>query len=294
MPYITVDQENSAPVQLYYEDHGKGQPVILIHGWPLNGASWEKQTWALLQEGYRVIAYDRRGFGKSDQPTQGYDYDTFASDLEQMIKQLDLEDVILCGFSMGSGEVTRYLGKYGSEKIQKAVLIGVIPPYLLKTAENPTGVEQKVFDDIKNGLLKDRPAFMKQFLSDFYNFKKLEKKKISEEAMMASWAVAIQASYFAAVKCVETWTTDFRQDLKAFDIPTLIIHGDADQILPIKSTGQSLSKILKDAKYVEIKDGPHGMLVTHAEEVNEALLEFLGPAPQDFKKARPLTEARLQ
>jgi len=294
MPYITVDQENSAPVQLYYEDHGKGQPVILIHGWPLNGASWEKQTWALLQEGYRVIAYDRRGFGKSDQPTQGYDYNTFASDLEQVIKQLDLEDVILCGFSMGSGEVTRYLGKYGSEKIQKAVLIGVIPPYLLKTAENSTGVEQKVFDGIKEGLLKDRPAFMKQFLSDFYNFKKLEKKKISEETLMASWAVAIQASYFAAAKCVETWTTDFREDLKAFDIPTLIIHGDADQVLPIKSTAQPLSKILKDAKYVEIKDGPHGILVTHAEEVNEALLEFLGPAPQDFKKARPLTEARLQ
>ncbi|MEZ0391213.1 MAG: alpha/beta fold hydrolase [Pseudobdellovibrionaceae bacterium] len=294
MPYITVGQENSGPIELYFEDHGEGQPVLLIHGWPLNGASWEKQTMALLQQGYRVITYDRRGFGRSAKPVIGYDYDTFASDLRQVIEQLDLENVVLVGFSMGTGEVTRYLGKYGSEKISKAVMIGVIPPYLLKTADNPTGVDQKVFDEIKENLLKDRPAYMKQFLTNFYNFKKLEGKRVSEEALLASWNVAVQASYFAAVKCVDSWLTDFRADLKAFDIPTLIMHGDADQILPIKSSGEPLSKLLKNARYVEIKDGPHGVLVTHAEEINKELLSFLGPAPKEFKKAQVLSESRPQ
>ena len=245
MPYINVGQENSAPIELYYEDQGAGDPVLLIHGWPLNGASWEKQTSALLDAGYRVISYDRRGFGLSSKPAVGYDYDTFTEDLNLIITELELDNLVLAGFSMGTGEVARYLGKYGSDKISKVIMIGVIPPYLLKTKDNPTGVEQSVFDEMKKGIAKDRPAFLLKFLNDFYNFDVFKKDRISEEVLQSSWNVAVSASAFATLKCVDTWTTDFRKDVEKFDIPTLIIHGNKDRILPFKSTALPLSEKLQ-------------------------------------------------
>ncbi len=286
MPFIKVDQENSSPIELYYEDHGNGPPVILIHGWPLSGASWEKQTSALLEAGFRVITYDRRGFGKSSQPTTDYDYDTFSEDLNTLLNELKLQDVTLIGFSMGSGEVTRYLGRFGSEKVQRAILIGVIPPYLLKTQDNPEGVDQKVFTQIENSLRQDRPAYLTEFFQNFYNLDVFLGKKISEEVVRLSWMVASQASPWATIKCVSTWTEDFREDLKNFDIPTLIIHGTEDRILPIDATARRLQKSLPDARIVEIEGAPHGLLWTHAEVVNQEILKFLQASVPKSTKAR--------
>ncbi len=295
MPFLSVDKENNNDVKLHFEDYGSGPAVILIHGWPLNGASWEKQTTALLDAGYRVITYDRRGFGQSSQPAEGYDYDTFTEDLNQLVQQLDLNDVTLVGFSMGTGEVARYLGKFGSDRVSKAVLIGVIPPFLLKTSDNPTGVDQNVFDDIQAKLKKDRPAFLLEFLKNFYNYDKLQGKRISEEVLRASWNVALVASAIATLQCVGSWLEDFRKDVARMNVPLLIIHGDADQILPIESTAEPLAKKLKDAKFLKIKGAPHGLLWTHAEEVNEALLEFLGPAARvDSRTTKRPTEERTQ
>lgn len=276
MGKIKVGQENSTPIELYYEDRGTGQPVVLIHGWPLNGASWEKQAAALLDEGYRVITYDRRGFGRSDQPSVGYDYNTFASDLNTILTELDLNDCIICGFSMGSGEVTRYLGRYGSERIAKAIGIGVVPPFLLKTDDNPEGVPGDVFEGIKQGILADRPAFITEFFKNFYNLDETLGSLISEEAVRNSWNVATQASPVGTVKCVDAWIEDFREDVEKIDVPTLIIHGNADRILPIEVTGDRLSKMIADAKYKVIDGAGHGLLWTHADEVNKAILEFLG------------------
>ncbi|MEU6313599.1 alpha/beta hydrolase [Streptomyces sp. NPDC047014] len=276
MPYIKVAEGTSAPVELYYEDHGAGRPVVLIHGWPLNGASWEKQTAALLASGHRVITYDRRGFGRSDQPADGYDYDTLAADLDRLLTALDLRDVVLAGFSMGTGEVTRYLGAYGSERIAKAVLIGVVPPFLLKTDDNPAGVEGSVFKGIEEGVRADRFAFVSQFLADFYNTDVLGGERISEEAVRASWNVAVGASAKGTLDCVQAWLTDFRADLPRIDVPTLIIHGDADRILPVDSTAVPLARLIDGAELKVIPGGPHGLLWTHADEVNSALLAFLG------------------
>lgn len=276
MGKIKVGQENSTPIELYYEDRGTGQPVVLIHGWPLNGASWEKQAAALLDEGYRVITYDRRGFGRSDQPSVGYDYNTFASDLNTLLTELDLNGCIICGFSMGSGEVTRYLGRYGSERIAKAIGIGVVPPFLLKTDDNPEGVPGDVFEGIKQGILADRPAFITEFFKNFYNLDETLGTLISEEAVRNSWNVATHASAVGTVKCVDAWIEDFREDVEKIDVPTLIIHGNADRILPIEVTGDRLSKMIADAKYKVIDGAGHGLLWTHADEVNTAILEFLG------------------
>ncbi|MFE3514512.1 alpha/beta fold hydrolase [Streptomyces sp. NPDC059166] len=275
MPYIKVAEGNSAPVELYYEDHGIGRPVVLIHGWPLNGASWERQTAALLASGHRVITYDRRGFGRSDQPADGYDYDTFASDLNEVLKALDLDDVTLVGFSMGTGEVTRYLGRYGSARVAKAVMIGVVPPFLLKTDDNPTGVDAGVFKGIEEAIVADRFAFMTDFLADFYNVDVLGGDRISDQAVQASWNVAAGASAKGTLDCVQAWLTDFRDDLPAFDIPTLIVHGDADRTLPIGATAIPLSKSIAGAELKVIPGGPHGLLWTHSDEVNAALLAFL-------------------
>ena len=280
MGRIKVGQENSTPIELYYEDRGSGQPVVLIHGWPLNGASWEKQATALLAAGYRVITYDRRGFGKSDQPATGYDYDTFASDLNTILTDLDLKGIILAGFSMGTGEVTRYLGKYGSERIEKAIIFGVIPPFLLKTDDNPNGAPPEQFEGIKAAILKDRPAFLTQFLSNFYNLDETLGKRISQEAVDLSWNVAVGASAIGTHDCVDAWLTDFRDDLDNIDVPFMIVHGTADRILPIEITGDPLAERLEKAKYVKIDDAPHGMLWTHAEEVNEALLGFIREGSQ--------------
>ncbi|MFK8907660.1 alpha/beta fold hydrolase [Streptomyces sp. YS-3] len=276
MPFINVTDGGSAPVGLYYEDHGTGQPVVLIHGWPLNGASWEKQTAALLAAGHRVITYDRRGFGRSDQPAYGYDYDTFAADLDAVLTTLDLRDAVLVGFSMGSGEVARYLGTYGSGRIAKAVMIGVVPPFLLRTDDNPGGVDGSVFTGIEEAITADRFAFMTAFLADFYNTDVLGGERVSEQAVQASWNVAVAASAKGTLDCVQAWLTDFRADLPRIDVPTLIIHGDADRTLPVGATAIPLAKSVAGAELVIVPGGPHGLIWTHADEVNSALLAFLG------------------
>jgi non-heme chloroperoxidase len=275
MPRITVGTENSAPIEIHYEDHGSGQPVVLIHGYPLNGASWEKQERALLQAGYRVITYDRRGFGKSSQPTIGYDYDTFAADLNDLLEHLRLTDVVLIGFSMGTGEVVRYLGTYGSARVAKAVLLGSIPPFLLKTADNPDGVDGSVFDDIKAAVVRDRPAYFKAFLDNFYNVDVLGGTRISEQAWQNSFIVAVGASPYAAHACVDTWLTDFRDDLPKIDVPTLLLHGNADRILPYEATAARLPGLIKDLEFVTVDGGPHNIAWTHPDEVNSAVLAFL-------------------
>jgi non-heme chloroperoxidase len=275
MPRITVGTENSAPIEIHYEDHGSGQPVVLIHGYPLNGASWEKQERVLLHAGYRVITYDRRGFGKSSQPTVGYDYDTFAGDLNVLLDHLNLTDVVLVGFSMGSGEVTRYLGTYGSARVAKAVLMGTIPPFLLKTSDNPDGVDGAVFDEIKAAVLNDRPAFFKSFLDNFNNVDVLGGSRISEQAWQNSFIVAVGASPYAAHACVDTWLTDFRDDLPKIDVPTLVLHGDADRILPYSATAARLPGLIKDVEVVTVEGGPHNIAWTHPDEVNDALLAFI-------------------
>ena len=276
MNYITVGKENSTNINLYYEDHGTGKPVVLIHGWPLSGASWEKQLPALLDAGYRVITYDRRGFGNSGRPTTGYDYDTLAADLNKLMTQLDLREATLVGFSMGGGEVARYLGVFGSERVSKAVFMAAIPPFLLKRADNPEGVDGTVFDGIKLGIIADRPAFLTSFLTNFYNVDDNVGKRLSEEVIRLSWNIAAGASPIGTLACVSAWLTDFREDLKRIDVPTLVIHGDADRILPLDATGKRIIEYVKGSRLVVISGGPHGLNWTHAEQVNRDLLEFLG------------------
>jgi non-heme chloroperoxidase len=278
MPYITVGKENSSNIDLYYEDHGSGQAVILIHGYPLNGASWERQVPALLNAGHRVITYDRRGFGKSSQPTTGYNYDTFAEDLRKLITHLELRDFALVGFSMGGGEVARYIGKYGSKGVSKAVIISGVPPFLLKTADNPEGVDRSVFQGIEKAVSADRYAFFTEFFKNFYNTDVLLNKRVSEQVVQASWNVAAGSSATASLACVPTWHEDFRQDVAKIDVSTLVIHGDADRILPIAASGQRTAKLIKGARLSVVKDGPHCIPWTHAEEVNAELLNFLGKA----------------
>jgi len=275
MSKVTVGTENNADIEIYYEDHGAGLPVVLIHGYPLDGHSWEKQERVLLAAGYRVITYDRRGFGQSSQPTVGYDYDTFAADLKTLIEHLDLSDATLVGFSMGTGEVTRYLGTYGSSRVRKAALLGAIPPFLLKTADNPEGVDQAVFEGIKDAVIADRPAYFKDFLDNFYNVDMYRGSRISDQAWQMSFNVAVAASAFAAYACVDTWLTDFRGDLPEIDVPVLLVHGDADRILPYEATAKRLPEYIKDLRFVTVKGGPHNIAWTHSEEVNRALLDFL-------------------
>ena len=276
MPYVKVGQENSGNINLYYEDHGTGKPVILIHGWPLSGASWEKQVAALLSAGHRVITYDRRGFGQSSKPTSGYDYDTLAEDLHKLVATLDLHDLALVGFSMGGGEVARYLGTYGSKRVSKAVFIASIQPFLLKTADNPEGVDGSVFEGIKQAIVADRPAFLSAFLSNFYNLDVLGGKLISDQVVQSNWNVAVGASPKGTLDCVSAWGIDFRKDLQCITVPTLVMHGNADRILPIAATAARTHKAVKGARLVVIEGGPHGVLWTHAEQVNRALLDFLG------------------
>jgi len=276
MSYVTVDKENSSDIQLHYEDHGSGPPVVLIHGYPLSGTSWERQVPVLLKAGLRVITYDRRGFGKSSQPTTGYKYDTFAEDLHKVVSHLQLRDFALVGFSMGGGEVARYIGKYGSKGVSKAVIIGGVPPFLLKTAENPEGVDRSVFDGIEKAVAADRYAFFTDFFKNFFNTDVLLRKRISEQAVQASWNVASSASPTASLACVATWYEDFRNDVSRIDVPTLVIHGDSDRIVPINAAGEKTAKLIKGARFVPIKDGPHAVNWTHAEEVNAELVKFLG------------------
>jgi non-heme chloroperoxidase len=275
MPRVAVGNENDAPIEIHYEDHGSGQPIVLVHGYPLNGNSWERQERVLLAEGHRVIYYDRRGFGRSSQPTVGYDYDTFAGDLSAVLDHLGLDDVVLVGFSMGTGEVTRYLGRYGSARVRKAALLGVIPPFLLKTDDNPEGVDGQVFEGIKAAIVKDRYAYFKDFFDNFYNVDKLAPDRISDQALQASFNVAAGASPYASYACVDTWLTDFRGDLPKIDVPTLVVHGTEDRILPFDATAKRLPGLIDDMRLVTVDGGPHNIAWTHPDEVNKALLEFL-------------------
>jgi non-heme chloroperoxidase len=275
MPFVTVGSENSADTEIYYEDHGAGQPVVLIHGYPLSGRGWDKQVPALLDAGYRVITYDRRGFGHSSQPAAGYDYDTFAADLNTLLEHLDLHDAVLVGHSMGTGEVTRYLGRYGSARAAKGVLVAPIPPYLLQAGDNPDGVPQSLFDGFAQAARADTPAWMKGFLDNFYNVDTLRGTLVSDQALAASWNLAVTASATAAVACIGTWTTDFRDDLPKIDVPILVIQGDADQVLPLDKTGKRLPGLINDVQLVVVQGGPHAIPWTHADQVNTALLDFL-------------------
>ena len=281
MAHVTVGKENSGNIDLYYEDHGSGDPVVLIHGYPLSGASWEKQIPALLAAGHRVITYDRRGFGKSSQPTTGYHYDTFAEDLHKLITHLKLRNFALVGFSMGGGEVARYIGKHGSKGVTKAVFISSVPPFLLKTADNPEGVEGSVFEGIQKTVAADRYAFFTEFFKNFYNTDVLLGKRISEQAVQASWNVAAFASATASLACVPTWHEDFRNDLARVDVPTLVIHGDADRIVPLAAAGQRTAQLVKGARLHVVKDGPHAVNWTHADEVNTELVNFLAKASEN-------------
>ena len=276
MTSIHVGHENSAPIHIHYEDLGSGQPVVLIHGFPLSGRSWEKQAIALIEAGYRVITYDRRGFGESSQPSTGYDYDTFAADLDKLMTELDLRDVILAGFSMGTGEVARYLGTYGSERVSRAVMIGVVPPFLLQTPDNPAGVPASGIEETVEAIRTDRLAYLTSFYEAFYNPDELLGTRLSEEVVRDSWNVAAAASPIGTLLCPPTWITDFREDVARIDVPTLVIHGDADRILPPEATARRLPDLIDDCRLVEIEGAPHGLLWTHGAEVNEALLAFLG------------------
>jgi non-heme chloroperoxidase len=275
MAYISVGREHAASIDLYYEDHGSGTPVVLIHGFPLSGAAWEKEVSALLQAGYRTITYDRRGFGQSSHPATGYDYDTFAADLHTLLTQLDLRDVVLVGHSMGTGEVTRYLGKYGSGRVQRAVVIAPIPPYLLKTADNPQGVDRSVIDSTVRTIVADRFAYLTAFLHTFYNLDVTLGKAVSDEVVRANFTVAAGASALATAACPPTWLTDFRSDLPHIDVPLLIIQGNADRILPLPATGKRLQAAVAGSHLVELQGAPHGIPWTHATEINRAVLDFL-------------------
>jgi non-heme chloroperoxidase len=275
MGFIKVGQENSTSIGLYFEDLGSGQPVVLIHGYPLNGHSWEKQTKALLDAGYRVIAYDRRGWGRSSQPTTGIDYDTYTADLNELLEQLELTDIVLAGFSMGTGEVARYLGTFGSDRVEKAAMFGAIPPFLLKTDDNPEGVDESVFDGIREAAINDRYAWFKQFLDDFYNVDKFAPDRISDQAWQASFNVACMGSAYSSYACVDNWLTDFRDDLPKIDVPTLVVHGTEDRILPFDSTASRLSDLIDDVKVIPVEGAPHNIGWTHPEVLNPLFLAFL-------------------
>ncbi len=272
MAFITVGKENTADIQLYYEDRGSGKPVLLVHGWPLNGAAWERQSAMLLAAGFRVITYDRRGFGRSSAPEAGYDYDTFAGDTAKVIDTLGLRDLALVGFSMGGGEVARYMSKYNGKGVAKCAFISSIAPALRKDGNNPDGVDPSVFEGIKQGIEQDRFAFLREFFANFYN---KDQTKISDAALEASFNVAAGSSYGAMLNCVSAWLEDFRPDVKTITVPTLVVHGDADRIVPAEASGKRMPQFVKHAHVHIIKNAPHGCTWTHATEVNKALLEFV-------------------
>ena len=278
MASLTVGTENSTDIELHYEDHGTGQPVVLIHGYPLDGTSWELQSRELVSAGYRVITYDRRGFGASSKVGTGYDYDTFAADLNALLETLDLRDVILVGFSMGTGELARYTRTYGTERIAKLAFLASLEPFLVQRDDNPEGVPQDVFDGIVEAARSDRYAWFTQFYKDFYNLDETLGSRISEEVVRANWSTAVGSAPVAAYAVVPAWIEDFRPDVEAVRdaaLPTLIRHGTADNILPVDATGRRFHALVPHAEYVEVDGAPHGLLWTHADEVNEALLRFV-------------------
>ena len=278
MASINVGESGTSPVELYYEDQGAGRPVVLIHGYPLSGHSWERQTRELLASGHRVITYDRRGFGQSSKVGTGYDYDTFAADLDTLLKALDLRDVVLVGFSMGTGELARYVATYGTERIAGLAFLASLEPFLVQRDDNPDGVPQKVFDDIAAAARTDRYAWFTQFFSDFYNLDENLGSRVSEDVVRANWNTATSSAPVAAYAVVPSWLEDFRDDVEAVRaaaLPTLILHGTADNILPIDVTGRRFRDLVPHAEYVEVEGAPHGLLWTHADEVNDALRRFL-------------------
>jgi non-heme chloroperoxidase len=275
MGTITVGHENSTPIELYYEDHGSGPPVVLLAGWPFGSRSWEPQVHALLETGNRVITYDRRGFGQSSRPAEGYDFDTLASDLDKLLTQLDLRDATLVGFSLGTGELARYVGTHGTDRLKGCVFIESLAPSFAKSEENPNGVDQAGVEDVQQAILDDRPAWLTGLIGDFLNLDDYLGKRVSEETVHNMWNDGAMASPEATWACVPGWLDDYSQDIKRIDVPTLILHGTADRILSIEGQGRRLHVALPDAHYVEIDGGPHVMCVTHAEEVNRELLAFL-------------------
>jgi non-heme chloroperoxidase len=276
MPFITVGTENSAPIDLYYEDHGSGQPIVMIHGFPFSGATWEKISIPLLNAGYRVITYDRRGFGASAQPTTGYDYDTFSADLDVLMTELDLRNAILIGHSMGTGEVTRYLGTYGSNRVDRAVLIAPLAPFLLQTQDNPEGVEKSLFDGFQQAIVQDRFAYLTKFCDAFFNESENRGRWVSDEAYRAHWDIGARASAKGMYDSVSAWLTDFRGDLPRINVPVLIIQGDKDSVLPFPKTGQRLQHMLSDARLVTLSGAPHGIPWTHPTEIIQAVAQFIG------------------
>lgn len=276
MPYVTVATQDDQPVELYYEVQGSGKPVVLIHGWPLSGRAWESQLMALVEAGYQVITYDRRGFGQSSQPWEAYDYDTLAQDLKALMDELDLQDATIVGFSMGGGEVARYLGNYGSNRVSKAVLASAVPPYLFKADDNPDGgLEEADVQEFLDGVSGDRIAFLNDFTKNFFTPKD-GKLLVSKPMRLYNRDIASHASAKATYDCVKSFAyTDFRDDLKKFDVPTLVIHGDADQIVPFEVSGERSHEMIADSQLHIIEGGPHGINVTHSEEFNKALIAFL-------------------
>jgi len=282
MPFVNVGKENSGEIDLYYEDHGSGMPIVLVHGWPLSGASWEKQILTLLNYGCRVVTYDRRGFGNSSKPATGYDYDTFAEDLHKLVNKLDLRDFTIAGFSMGGGEVARYIGRYGTKHVKGAIFISAVPPFLLKTSDNPQGIPKDVFDGMKFSIAADRLSFMAKFLSDFYNVDVLKGKSVTDQVVQWSWNTAAVASARGTIDCVTAFgETDFRSDLKKIDVPTLVIHGTEDRIVPYPISGKLTAETVRGSKLVSIDGAPHGLIWTHADQVNREILEFTGLMKQE-------------
>jgi len=275
MPFIRSTQTDNEPVNIYYEDLGKGKPLVFIHGWPLSGAMWEYQVTELTGKGFRCITYDRRGFGKSDKPFSHYDYDTMAGDLKTLIDELDLEDLTLISFSMGGGEVAKYFKHYGNAHISKVVLVSSVLPYMLETADNPGGVPQEVFDEIAKGIKNDRPGFMENFAKEFFGVSML-KHPVSNAFLANNLARVMEASPIATLECAKAFaSTDFREDVGKINVPTLVIHGDGDNIVPIKATGERSAELIKDASFIIYPGAAHGLWYTEREQLNKDILAFV-------------------
>jgi non-heme chloroperoxidase len=274
MPYLTVGRD-AGNIDIYYEDHGVGRPVVLIHGFPLSSRSWEKQMLPLLESGHRVVVYDRRGFGRSSQTVVGYNYDVFAEDLRKLIKHLDLKQPSLVGFSMGTGEVARYISRYGSQNIGRAVFISGILPYLAQSAENPAGLPEQVRRQIEDAIRQDRLTFLSSFFETMYNADVLLGSRLTEEELRYSWNIGSMASAAGTLQCVGAWWTDFRGCVTRIDVPTLIIHGDQDRTVPLEGSSRLLQKAIRGSRLAVIQGAPHGLLATHADKVNPLLVDFL-------------------
>jgi non-heme chloroperoxidase len=271
MPHLTTT--SSPATEIYYQDLGRGQPVVLIHGWPLSHRMWEAQITALTDAGYRCVAYDRRGFGESGRPAGGFDYDTFASDLNDLMTHLDLRDAVLAGFSMGGGEVARYVGRYGTDRVAKAMLLAAVPPFLLKTPDNPEGIDQSVFDGLLAGVRADRVGFLANFFPAFYN---ADAGTLGADVIPFSKWIAWGASPLGTAECITAFgSTDFREDLKRLTVPTLVAHGDADRIVPFEISGKRSHEMIPGSRLEVVRGAPHGFAATHAAELNRIMLDFL-------------------